>query len=124
MSKIPNRTDQDVRQLASDLLNGKLFTDRHLKSPEQVRMVFLPIALGAFNEWTEEEFEQIGMIYEHMHEAGPVAVNGKPSFFSVKLLNIHDTELLFKYYNELKTAQEQFLNGGTNENSTSTKNII
>jgi len=54
--------------------------------------IFMLIPLGAFAEYEKEELEQIGIIYEYISEAGPWAVNGYPSFFSLRVMHKEDWE--------------------------------
>lgn len=48
----------------------------------------------------------IGLIYEYIKEAGPMCVNGKPIFSSMRMLNKQDTEKLFEYYEKYKEIRE------------------
>ena len=114
-NKIPNKTDADLRQLALDLVDGRVFTDR--QAERELSMVFMPLALGALVEWTKEEIMEIGLIYEYLSEAGPRSVNGLPNFFSMKMVNRHDLEPLQKYVNELVDSRKKFMNGGADANS-------
>lgn len=66
-------------------------------------------------KWYEKEWEyyqehqvkSIGLVYEYLSEAGPISVNGKPTFFSLRLLNKVDTEKMFDYYNQYKEIREK-----------------
>lgn len=80
------KTEEELKQIAIDLVEGKIFSILNLRSPNDVTMVFLPIALGAFNECTKEQIEDIGLIYEYLDKAGPRAINGYPSFMSFQYL--------------------------------------
>ena len=42
-----------------------------------------------------------------MYVIGPMAVNGKPTFFSGRFLNIEDTKKMFDYYNQYKEIREK-----------------
>ena len=65
--------------------------------------------------WYEKEIEyyhknflsSIGLIYEYLSEAGPMSVNGKPTFFSLKYLNKEDTEKMIDYYYQYKEIREK-----------------
>jgi hypothetical protein len=70
----------------------------------------MPIALGAFSKWTEEEIKNVGLIYEHLNSAGPRSINGMPNFFSLQVLNQEDTKTVFDTIQKLKKAQEEALN--------------
>lgn len=55
----------------------------------------------------EVQLKSIGFVYEYLSEAGPMAVNGKPTFFSGRFLNIEDTKKMFDYYNQYKEIREK-----------------
>ena len=57
--------------------------------------------------FNEEQLKSIGLVYEYLSEAGPMSVNGKPTFFSCRLLNIEDTKKMFEYYNQYKEIREK-----------------
>jgi len=105
-------TEKDLKQIAMDLYEGKIFTDRHLLMDRQEHMlpsVFMPIMLGAFSSKSEEELKNtIGMIYEYYSEAGPRSINGFPIFFSLKVLSPKETEKMFLYFEEYKKMKEAF----------------
>lgn len=92
MSKINNMTEKQINQVALDLFNGKIFTDRHLTEHDDVAMVFMPLVFGGLDEETRKE---IGLIYQNMDQAGPMSVNGKPTFFSMRFANKEDTKKIF-----------------------------
>ena len=69
----------------------------------------MPLALGAFAEFTEEQTEDIGLIFEYITEAGPMAINGFPMFFSLQYLTRKETEEMFQMYENYKKIQEEFL---------------
>jgi len=48
----------------------------------------------------------IGLIYEYLDQAGPTSVNGMPTFFSLKYLNISDAEKMFVFYEKYKEIRE------------------
>lgn len=71
------KTDSDLKKIAVDLYEGKIFTDRHIQGSE-IQMVFMPIALGAFQNVSEEELKDLGLIYEYLDQAGPRSINNMP----------------------------------------------
>ncbi len=81
-------TDQELKELAIDIFEGKVFTDRHIPEEEErgLLMVFMPLALGAGKDWTEDDYKSIGMFYEYMDQAGPRV----DQWNAVVLLHAHD----------------------------------
>jgi hypothetical protein len=104
-------TDEDLKKIAVDLKEGRIFTDRHIQKEDgrMLSMVFMPIALGAFENVSKEDLENIGLIYEHLSEAGPRSCNGYPGSFSMHLLNRDDTARMFEWYDKLVEAEKTVL---------------
>lgn len=111
MEKREDKSDSELKVLASDIFDGKIFTNRHLPNDglDNMEMVFMPIALGAFSKLTDEECNDIGLIYEYLDKASPRSVNGYPTFMSFHVLNVREFEKMSKYYIEYKDLKEQFL---------------
>ncbi len=47
------------------------------------------------------------LIYEFLSKAGPMAVNGQPSFFSMSVLRSDDTARLFAKMDELRPPKQE-----------------
>lgn len=95
------KTNEEIKALALDLITNKLFTDRHIENDQMIPTVFMPIALGAFQEVDNEELEKLGLIYEHLDKAGPRSINGLPSFMSMQYLSKDDAKRLFQKAHEM-----------------------
>jgi hypothetical protein len=50
------------------------------------------LCCGLIEEWTQN----VGVIWEHLNVAGPIAVNGHPTFFSFHIMHKEDWERAFK----------------------------
>jgi hypothetical protein len=91
--KLPSVTDEELRTFVAAFCDGRIFTSAHLSEHEQGSLlgsVFMPLAFGAFEDWSETEIEEIGIIYEYLDQAGPRSVNGRPIFMSFRMLNQTD----------------------------------
>ncbi len=111
------KTDQELKQLAIDIYDNKVFTDRHIREGEsahRIAVIFMPIALGAFK--TKEEIDDLGLIYEYYDKASPRAINGYPSFFSFNTLTKAECEIMSTHYDAYSELKNKFL-----ENSPITK---
>lgn len=97
-------TDQEIRQFAEDMYKGLIFTDRHVRIPDDIPRVFMPLLL--LGEELAEELRKNppGMIYEYMDKAGPKAIDGMPMFLSFKIVSIDDAKKVFEHYNKIKEA--------------------
>ncbi len=104
-----NKTDEEIKQIAVDLFHGKLFTDKHCQSPEDIRMVFMPLALMASKDMKKLQKDSPCMIFEYMDKAGPRSCNGMPGFFSCQMLSMEDTKKVFEIHGKLGEAQKAAL---------------
>lgn len=102
------KSDAELKQLAMDLYDGKIFCDRQVKNQSDLSMVFMPIVFGAFADKTEEEVNDIGLIFEYMDKAMPRGINGMPCFGSCRILPKSETEKMFKFFEDYKALKESF----------------
>lgn len=104
------KTEEELKKLAVDIVEGSVFSNlHHMKDMKDLEMVFMPIALGAFSEFTEEELKDVGLIYEYLDKAGPRSVNGMPSFFSFRFLSRTDTHKVCEIADGYYKARQEFL---------------
>ncbi len=97
-------SNDEIKKLAEDMYNGSIFTDRHVRTHEELPMVFMPLALMG-KELAEELMKNPpGMIYEHIERAGPLSINGMPIFSSFRMISIEDTKKVLECYNKIKEA--------------------
>lgn len=90
-----------LTQLAIDIESGKVFTDWHCRDVEDIRTVFMPLMFGTLKGY---DLGSIGMIYEYMSEAGPMAVNNMPTFFSMRMLNKQDSMFVKSELQRIRSA--------------------
>lgn len=88
--ELARMSDDEIRQFVLDYCDGQLFTSHDVKEPKMVLSVFMPLALGAFSSYNPESLKQIGLFYEHRSKAGYWAINGCPTFSSVRILHKDD----------------------------------
>ena len=102
------RTDEELKQIAVDIYEGRIFTDRSISEGCDAGMVFLPVILGAFKDESEEGLKDIKLIFEYMDKAGPRSINGMPMFFSCQVLRTDDFKKMSEYFDKYKTLKESF----------------
>lgn len=113
------KTPQELRQLAVDIVGGRVFTSNHIPEsvpPETIMQIFIPfgIAIAQGGEAARTLMEgDIGMIYEYLSAAGSRGVNGYPSFLSFRMLTHAETEQVCQHVVELQA----FVEGGESENA-------
>ena len=83
---LPDVGEEKLNQIAIDWADGKIFSDQQVPREEDLPMVFMPAALGAFEGVHPKELEKIGMVYEYMTDKtmAPRSVNGLPMFWSIR----------------------------------------
>ena len=101
------KTEEELKQIAEDMYRDIIFSQLHIKRPEDVPTSFM--ALRSINQEVMDKIEsgEIFFIYEYMDKAGDRCVNGMPVFMSFKYLNKDDTEKMLKYYNGIRNAVKQ-----------------
>jgi hypothetical protein len=100
------RTDEELKKIARDLYDGKIFTDRHLQSLDELRMVFMVLAFMDQTEIKQMEENKVDMVFEYLDKAGPRAVNGKPCFFSCQTATQDEVAKINTYYKAIKAADD------------------
>jgi len=99
-------TDDELKQIAHDIVGGRIFTNWMLREPdEDMRMVFMPLALSP-NLVKQLYFLDCGLIYEHMDEAGVHGVSGYPCFLSFHWLPRPQARKVFQYIRAIEKAMD------------------
>jgi hypothetical protein len=106
---IPAKTDEEIRQLALDLLHGRIFTDRHCPDAESIRYVFMVFPFLDGDALDQLRDDPPGLVYEYLDKAGPRSINGLPSFFSMNTLSQADTERVFALVARLRASTQTAL---------------
>jgi len=126
------KPDRELKNIAKDIYDNKIFTDRHcVDNLLEVFTVLLLMGTTApfidpkddseireneLYDILDRDIEQkyydlyinhIGMIYEHMDKASPMGINGYPMFLSAKFLNKKDAEKVMNYYSKYKEIRDK-----------------
>lgn len=101
--KIPSQPPEKLSQLARDIAQNLVFTSDYVQDTNILGCVFVPIAMGAFNDLNKSQLEDIGLIFEYYNASmGGRAINGYPIFFSCQYLNREDTEIVKEKVRKIK----------------------
>lgn len=98
------KTNEELKQLANDMMAGRIFTDRHVKRPQDLGMVFMLFSLMDNKAMKEFESQEPVMVYEYMDKASPRSINGMPSFFSFHFLTQPEFDVFKDYHDKIKAA--------------------
>lgn len=96
-------TEAELRQLAIDIMDGRVFGTWNVQDPRDIGMVFMTLAFGARIPAC------VAQLYEYLDKAGPRSINGMPSFFSCRLLSRKMWFRLVPMLAELERQREEFL---------------
>lgn len=112
-TKKKHKTDDELKQLAVDWVEGRIFTSFDIHPgdmPFMLTKVFMLISLGALAELSKKQLDDVGMIYEYMSEQGYRSVNGYPMFIkSLRWMTRADTERFKAYAREYLEQRKSFL---------------
>ena len=116
------RTNEEIFNIARDMIDGHIFSSFHLRRLEDATCVFMPLIF--LDEETSEIWKDDppGVIYKYVHKAMPRSVNGMPSFMSFHFLDSKDTERLRSMIEKLQKHDEELkrqLTGESDEDSNS-----
>lgn len=90
--KLKRMSDDELREFVNGVCSGQILVSTQVRDESMIRRVFMPVVFGAFDGWTQEELKQIGVLWEWMGKAGPLAVNGLPTFLSCNIMRRDDWE--------------------------------
>lgn len=104
------RTEKELRQLALDILEDKVFLDRMCHRPEtDIPLVFMPLGLMDGDEMDKFRAHDPALIYEYLEKAGPRSINGMPIFFSFQYLDKTELDQLIPIIKSMQTTREKML---------------
>ena len=100
-------SDEEVRKVALDILQNRIWTDQHCGSLRNTELSFPILGMMDQEQLQKMTDEKITMIYEYMSKAGPLSCNGMPMFFSCRTANEVDAERIWAKYEEMKEALDK-----------------
>jgi hypothetical protein len=103
------RTEKELKQLALDVVEGRVFTDRHCNSESDVRSVFMVLSLMDKKQIDEMLEKKPAMFYEYLDKANPISVNGMPTFFSLAFITEEEAKIYNPLVAKLLEQREAFL---------------
>ena len=105
MSKI-TKTDQELRELAFDIVAGRVFTSQDIKPVELDRtlgLVFLPVLFMDREQWLSFKEAQPQLIYEYLSErVTSRVINGYPQFGTARWLDQEELDRLIPLIDEVE----------------------
>ena len=104
-SEIYSLSEKELRQIAQDLAEGKIFTDRNCKTPEEFLETFPVLGMLKWKSLEDQQkwAENLGMIFEYNDKAMILETDEDPPqlvrmFLSFRLLNKTDADKMLSYF--------------------------
>jgi hypothetical protein len=98
-----SKSDKEIKELALDLFNGRIFVDRQIPKGQEdlIMMIFMPLVFSGeeLGKWMKKN--NIDLIYGRMTDTMPRSINGYPIFDSIAFLDKADTVRLFEKHKEI-----------------------
>lgn len=100
------RTNEEIKKIALDVLQGRIFCDRMVDAPEMVTSVFMPLGLMEHKDLKALAKRNPQLIFEYLDKAMPMGVNGMPMFTSMQYLDEQEFDVFKDYFEEYKAAMD------------------
>ena len=110
------RTEQELREIALDIVEDRIFTDRHIREGDKhlITSVF-PVLIFLTDEQREFLKERANLLYAYRHKAGRMATNGYPTFTEMHWLTKEHWEVVRQHVKKLQDRNKEFLKGDEDE---------
>ena len=107
------RTDTQLKQLALDVVEGRVFVSWQLGSNNEslVNSVFMPLLFMTEEQVQEMKRHKVVQLYEYLEKAGQKAIDGFPMFMSMQMLTEAEIEPLQTHIARAMQLKAEFLNG-------------
>lgn len=101
------KTNEELKKIALDLFNKRIFCNYHLTDLDEINLIFIPLIF--MNEKAVDVFKSQNprFIYQYLSEKLPRTINGFPTFASFHCLNEKETDIMLKYYEDIKKGVEE-----------------
>ena len=110
MTKRTPRTDDELKQIAKDIVGGLVFTDRHIPPDDRkamLPMVFMPLMFADEKAIEQMKKDKIATLYEYYSKAGSRGINGYPIFASMYMLDDDEAKKVWEYHDKMQEALEK-----------------
>jgi hypothetical protein len=104
------KTKEELKQLAMDIVEGRVFGTWNLSKQEEIAMSFMALLFAGPEQAQSAIDREVVHIYEYLDKAEPRYVNGKPIFFSHHELTKQEIEVLNPLIDRLQKMREEFAN--------------
>ena len=102
---IPDKRNEELKQIARDIVNNLIFTDRHIQSNynHMLTTIFTPLLFVTKKTWGCDH-KDIGIVYEYYDKQLPRSINGYPMFGTCRFLLKKESNIVMDYVKKYKDA--------------------
>lgn len=98
------RTDAELNQIARDLHARLIFSSQHVASADMIPQVFLAWSLMESADRRKLVDEGAAVLFEYLRKAGPLSVNGMPTFLSFEWVTADDWNKVVETLRRIEAA--------------------
>jgi len=99
-------SEEELREIAEGIYHGRIFCDRQVHTPQEIPMVFMPLALMDDKGRASMILQDANFVYEYVEKAGPRSINGMPCFFSMRFLTTDQAKKVLDCHHEMVEARK------------------
>ena len=114
IATVPRMPKSDLAKFVQDFVDGKLITDRHVPQ-DLIGQIFMPLIFGCFEEYSDAEKKNLGIVYEYYDKAGPMGINGYPMFMSLHIMHKDDWAIAASAIKKEEARRKEYLNTMEND---------
>ena len=107
--------EDELKILAMDIVEGKVFTDRFLNDISELPMVFQVLKLMSKDSLIELEELEPQLFYEYYGKGLVRSINEFPCFLTFHFLNKFEATMLFSFIKEYIKLKDNLLNTSKEE---------
>ena len=102
-------TLKELKEIAVDLAEGKIFSNLHINEHNKIESVFMVLIFMDSEQRKVLSDNNVVFMYEYIEKANPLSVNGMPTFFSMRYLNKEDFAIMYVEYQKYVEMRTEFL---------------
>lgn len=99
-------TNEELLVFARGFVDGTIFTNFHIP-PEDVELlpqVFLPLAFDGLDSFSDEDQDNLGVVWAHLDQATHIEVEGYPVFAEIQVMHRLDWLLVAPLIHKLQES--------------------
>ena len=103
------RRKNELRKLAIDIYKGQIFGTWQIKNPNNVGAIFMCVLFMDKKMVKKLETQNIVHFCEYLSKAGPMAVNGMPTFCSMQTISRTEWDIIVPIIEKLQKAELELI---------------